>query len=81
MNLAGVGPLEVLVILVIALVVVGPNRTMSMARSAGKMMGELRRAMGDISKALEDEDWETRGERGRGEAPRPQEEPKPEDRP
>jgi len=58
LNFLGIGVLEIVVILVIALVVLGPGRTVNMARSAGKMLGEVRRAMGDLSRAVEDEERE-----------------------
>ena len=58
MDLFGVGMPEVLVIIVIALVVLGPSRTLNMARSAGKMLGQVRRAMGDLSEAVEREERE-----------------------
>ena len=56
MDLFGVGLLEVIVILVVALVVLGPERTIGVAKSAGKMMGQMRRAMGDLSRAVEEEE-------------------------
>ena len=56
MSFMGIGMLEIIMILVVAMVVLGPGRTVNMARGAGKMLGEVRRAMGDLSKALEDED-------------------------
>lgn len=40
-----VGPMEIVVILVIALVVLGPSRLPEMARSAGKGMREFRNAL------------------------------------
>ena len=58
MDFLGVGVLEILVILVIALVVLGPAKTVNMARDAGKMLGEVRRAMGDLSRAVEEEEGE-----------------------
>lgn len=58
MDFLGVGVLEVLLILVIALVVLGPAKTVNMARGAGKMLGEVRRAMGDLSRAVEEEERE-----------------------
>jgi sec-independent protein translocase protein TatA len=40
-----VGPMEIVVILVIALVVLGPARLPEMARSAGRGMREFRNAL------------------------------------
>jgi sec-independent protein translocase protein TatB len=42
------GPLELLVIGVIALIVFGPDKLPGMARNAGKMLHELRRAASDV---------------------------------
>ena len=56
MDFLGIGILELLVILVVALLVLGPAKTMEMARNAGKMLGEVRRAMGDLSRAVEEEE-------------------------
>ena len=58
MDFLGIGVLEIIVILVVALVVLGPVRTLNMARDAGKMLGEVRRAMGDLSRAVEEEERE-----------------------
>jgi Tat protein translocase TatB subunit len=54
------GPLELLVIGVIALIVFGPDKLPGMARNAGKMLHELRRAASDvrseISSGLQEDD-------------------------
>lgn len=42
MDFLGVGPLELLVILIIALIVVGPERLPQIAQSIGKTMRDLR---------------------------------------
>ncbi len=55
MDLFGVGIPELLIILVVALLVLGPGKTVDMARSAGRMLGEVRRAFTDLSAAVEDE--------------------------
>jgi sec-independent protein translocase protein TatB len=49
----GIGPSELLVILVIALLVLGPKRLPELARSLGKAMGEFRRATADITTELD----------------------------
>ena len=49
----GVGPTELIVILVIALLVLGPRRLPELARSLGRAMGEFRRATADISSELD----------------------------
>ena len=58
MDFLGIGLLELLWIIVIALVVLGPSKTVNMARSAGRMLGQVRRAMGDLSRIVEEEELE-----------------------
>jgi TatA/E family protein of Tat protein translocase len=48
MNIAGVGPAELLVILIIALLVFGPQRLPEIARDLGKTMGKWRQALNEI---------------------------------
>ena len=53
----GIGPQELLVILIVGLLVLGPKRLPEIARSLGKGLAEFRRASSDLrqSLALEDE--------------------------
>lgn len=51
MEFLGIGPLELLVILVVALLVLGPERLMEVARSLGKTASEVRQS---INKARRD---------------------------
>ena len=44
----GIGMPELIVILVVALIVLGPQRLPELARSLGKAMAELRRQSGEI---------------------------------
>jgi sec-independent protein translocase protein TatA len=57
-----IGPLEVLVVAFVALMVFGPQKLPGMARSAGKSLYELKRAMGDMKRefteGLEDDEVE-----------------------
>lgn len=48
-----IGPQELLLILVIALVVVGPGRLPELARSIGKGLREIRRAQDEMRKTVE----------------------------
>ncbi|MDP8992451.1 MAG: Sec-independent protein translocase protein TatB [Actinomycetota bacterium] len=41
--MGSIGPAEILVVLVVALLVLGPNRLPDAARSVGRAIGELRR--------------------------------------
>ena len=50
----GIGPTELIVILVIALLVLGPKRLPELARSLGKGMAEFRRATSDVTSELDD---------------------------
>ena len=43
-----IGPLELIVVGVIALIVFGPNKLPDMARSFGRALHELRRAASDV---------------------------------
>ena len=49
----GIGMPELLVILVVALLVLGPKRLPEMARSLGRGMAEFRRASTDLRQSLE----------------------------
>jgi TatA/E family protein of Tat protein translocase len=54
-----VGPLEIVLVLVIALIVLGPQKLPDVARSVGKGMREFRTAIsevGDYSDHADDED-------------------------
>ncbi len=48
MNFLGIGTGEILVILIIAVLVVGPERMVDFAREAGKMLATLRRMSQDV---------------------------------
>ena len=56
MNFLGVGAVEIFIILAVAFLVLGPGKTITMVKSAGKMIGEVRRAMGDLTTAIEEEE-------------------------
>lgn len=57
-----VGPLEIAVLAVIALLVLGPQKLPEAARSVGKGMREMREAMSGARFDYEDEDEEDEGE-------------------
>ena len=61
MNFMGMGIPEVGVILLVAFLVLGPGRSIDMARNAGKMLGDLRRSFSDVTSALTIEDQDQRG--------------------
>ena len=52
MTLFGIGPVELLIILALALVVLGPTKLPEAARSIAKVVGEFRRASQDVTAAV-----------------------------
>ena len=60
MNFMGMGTLEVLVVLLIAFVFLGPERLVSSARSLGKFIGQIRDTTTDMSNMIvEDETYKS----------------------
>ena len=55
MNLFGIGSLEILIILMVAFLVLGPTRLVVFAKRIGKLIGELRSAAGQLTNIMEDE--------------------------
>jgi len=51
----GIGMPELIIILVIALVVIGPQKLPDLARSLGKGLGEFKRASNDFRRSVEEE--------------------------
>lgn len=51
MNVFGIGSLELLVILLVAFVALGPGKTVEVARTIGRMAREARRTFNDIMDA------------------------------
>ena len=51
MNLMGMGMPEITVILVVAFLVLGPARGITMARTAGKLVADVKRTLGDVASA------------------------------
>lgn len=49
MNFFGIGPLEMMVILMVALVIFGPGKLPEMAQTIGKGIREFREATGDLT--------------------------------
>ena len=63
MNLMGMGLAEIAVVMVVAFLVLGPNRAINLARTAGKLLGDLRRTFNDVANAM------TLEEKGQSEVP------------
>lgn len=53
MNFLGMGPLELLLILGLALIVFGPGKLPEVARQVGKTVGELRRVSNEVTRELQ----------------------------
>ena len=58
MNLFGVGSLEIIIILLVAFLVLGPNQLLGVAKGLGKVMRALRNATGQFTRMLEEEGQE-----------------------
>lgn len=52
----GVGIMEVAIILLVGFLVLGPGRSIDMARRTGKVLGDLRRAFSDVTDAISQEE-------------------------
>ncbi len=63
MNFMGMGLLEMAVVLLVAFLVLGPNKSIDMARNAGKVIGELRRTFADLTAAVSLEQRQEQGSR------------------
>ena len=51
----GIGSTELLVILVVALIVIGPSKLPKIARGVGKAFGEFKRASNDLKRTIDHE--------------------------
>ena len=84
MNIMGVGGLELLVVLIVALLVLGPTRVAEYGRTLGKLIGELRRASEGVpavfENLLDERKAETEEEEAEEAAPGPPEGSQPQPR-
>ena len=55
MDIFGIGPMEGVMILVVALLFMGPDRMVDLARRIGAAVNEFRRMVSDVSKVVENE--------------------------
>src|SRR5687768_1529805 len=53
MNFLGMGPMEIAVILIVALMIFGPGKLPEVASQAGKMMRDFKRMTADLSDEFE----------------------------
>ncbi len=49
MDFLGIGPMELLLILVVALLIFGPGKVVEIARGLGKMVHAIRKASSDLT--------------------------------
>ena len=54
MGFMGIGPMELIMILVIGLLVLGPNKIPGVARALGKAYGEFRRTMAEVTEPVKE---------------------------
>ena len=69
MNVFGIGGLELVVILLVAFVALGPGKTIDVARTIGRMTREARRTFTDIMDAASISDNDLRTPRDQGNPP------------
>ena len=53
MNFMGMGIMELAVIFLVCFLVLGPSKSIDMARTAGKVIRDLRSAMSDLTSAVD----------------------------
>ena len=56
MNLMGIGTMELVVILLVAFLVLGPGKSIDMAKRTGRVLGDLRRAFSEVTEAISAEE-------------------------
>ena len=56
MNVMGMGLMELGVVLLVAFLVLGPGRSIDMARRSGKVLGDLRRTFSEVTEAISAEE-------------------------
>lgn len=55
MDFFGIGPFEVILVLLIAFILFGPKRLIEMSKSAGKVMGDLSKSASALNEKLNQE--------------------------
>jgi sec-independent protein translocase protein TatB len=51
----GIGSMELVVILIVAMIVIGPSKLPHIARSVGKAFGEFKKASNDLKRTIDHE--------------------------
>jgi len=73
LDFLGIGSLEFLIVLIVALLVLGPVRVVQMARNVGKMIREFQRSANAIAASIDDLDVPSTGIPGDHRAVKPDE--------
>lgn len=55
MDFFGIGPFEVLLILLIAFIIFGPKRLLEMSKKAGKVVSDLTRSVSELNEKVNEE--------------------------
>ena len=71
MNFFGIGPLELIFVIVLALLVLGPNRMVDVARTLGKYVREFQRATSELPRLLSLDDEPSPPQSASGKLPEP----------
>ena len=64
MNFMGMGIMEIGVVMVVAFLVLGPSRAIDTARTAGRLMRDLRRTFSEVMEAVDMERDQQSGPQG-----------------
>ena len=56
MNIMGMGLMELAVVLLVAFLVLGPGRSIDMAKRTGRVLGDLRRTFNEVTDAISTEE-------------------------
>ncbi|MCH7606683.1 MAG: twin-arginine translocase TatA/TatE family subunit [Chloroflexi bacterium] len=80
MNFMGMGLMELAVILLVAFLVLGPSKSIDLARTAGKVIRDVRSSFADLAAAVDLEQQDQSGTRQAASAADPEEEKVPEPR-
>ena len=56
MNIMGMGLMELAVVLLVAFLVLGPGRSIDMAKRTGRVLGDLRRSFSEVTDAISTEE-------------------------
>ena len=76
MNFMGMGVVELGVVFLVAFLVLGPGKSIEMARTAGKVIRDLRRTFTDLAAAVDLEHLDHSGDRPTRPTDSPERDPK-----